>query len=148
MLELIVRAAPEIEIKKPEFGKGVREFAIRDFEAPPEKLEDGKRVRRYRYKLEAEQAGKLLIRSQQVEYVDNRAPAKEPSKRTFISATPMEIQVTTETGGQAAGLRRSGNRSPSHCRWSRSAAASAWVVGLIVVGWDWAVDLRRSSMFS
>ncbi len=101
--ELTVRADPEVEIKKPVFGKGVHEFTIRDYDALPEKLEDGKRVRRFRYKLEAEQAGRLLIRSQQIEYVDPRSPDKD-GKRTFIASTPLEIDVTTEGGDKQPDL--------------------------------------------
>ncbi len=104
VLELTVRAAPEIEIKKPEFGKGVHEFTIRDYDVLPEKLEEGKMVRRYRYKLEAEQAGKLLIRSQQIEYIDKTAAEKEPGKRTFVLSAPLEISVSTETGDKPPDL--------------------------------------------
>src|SRR5205823_6468411 len=92
--DLIVRSDPDIEIKPPTFGKGVHEFTIRDYVKMDEKLEGGKRVRRFRYKLEAEQAGKLLIRSQQIEYVDKRTPPKETGKRTFIASPPLEVAVT------------------------------------------------------
>lgn len=105
VLELAVRADPDVEIKKPDFGKGVHEFTIRDYDVLPEKLEDGKLIRRYRYKLEAQQAGKLLIRSQQVEYIDKREQAKEPGKRTFILSAPLELFVSTEIEGQVPDLK-------------------------------------------
>ena len=105
LLELTVRADPDVEIKKPEFGKGVHEFTIRDYDVLPEKLEEGKMVRRFRYKLEAEQGGKLLIRSQQIEYVDKREQEKNPGKRSFILSAPLELFVSTDTEGKAPDLK-------------------------------------------
>lgn len=118
--DLIVRSDPEVEIKPPTFGKGVHEFTIRDFVKLEEKLEEGKRVRRFRYKLEAEQAGKLLIRSQQVEYIDKRSPQKD-GKRTFISSPPLEIEVTSELGDSKPDLNNLAQMAepvPLQTRWS------------------------------
>ena len=134
--DLTVRSDPEVEIKPPTFGKGVKEFTIRDYVKMEEKFEEGKRVRRFRYKLEAEQAGKLLIRSQQVEYIDKRSPPKEPGKRTFIASAPIEINVTTEASEKPDlnDLAQMAEPVPLEAGWSKwvwRLAIGGGVLGLI-----------------
>jgi len=136
--DLIVRSDPEIEIMPPTFGKGVHEFTIRDFVKLEEKFEDGKRVRRFRYKLEAEQAGTLLIRSQQIEYVDKRSPQKN-GKRTFIASPPLEIEVTSELGDNKPDLNdlaQMADPVPLQTRWTDAVwriVIIGGIVGLICV---------------
>ena len=131
--DLIVRADPEVEIKPPAFGKGVHEFTIRDFVKLEEKLEEGKRVDRFRYKLEAEQAGKLLIRSQQIEYVDKRSPQKD-GKRTIISSPPLEIDVTSELGDSKPDLNdlaQMADPVPLQTRWTDAVWRIVIVGGIV-----------------
>jgi len=128
-LELTVRAEPDVEIKRPEFGKGVTEFTIRDYDVLSEKMEEGKIVRRYRYKLEAEQAGKLLIRSQQIEYISKRTQEKEPGKRTFILSSPIELFLTTETGNKPPDLSDVGGTTEPMA--IEPKPLPAWVIALI-----------------
>ncbi len=139
VMEITARADPEVEIKKPVFGKGFHEFTIRDYDALPEKLEEGKRVRRFKYKLEAEQAGTLLIRSQQIEYVDSRTPEKEPGKRTFIATEPLEITVSTETGGKPPDLNDLAQMSDPVPLEPKP--FPAWAIALIAVFWLAAMGL-------
>lgn len=132
VFDLTLSFDPEIEVKPPVFGKGVKEFLIRDYIELPEKLENGRRVRRWRYRLEAEQAGKLLIRSQRVEYMDKRAPSKDFGKRLFAASPPLEVNVTTQLGEAQPDLKNLSQMAEPVPLSSRSWAP--WIVGALAGG--------------
>ena len=132
VFELTLSFDPELEVKPPVFGKGVKEFVIRDYIELPEKLENGRRVRRWRYRLEAEQAGKLLIRSQRVEYMDKRAPSKDFGKRLFAASPPLEVNVSTQLGETQPDLKNLSLMAEPVPLSSRSWAP--WIVGALAGG--------------
>ena len=70
-MDVVVESRPGVEIKPPAFGQAVGDFLVRDYtERPPATGE--KNLRRFHYQLEPAHAGKHLIRSVSIEFVDKR----------------------------------------------------------------------------
>ncbi len=70
-MEVTVQSEPGVEIKPPAFGQAVGEFLVRDYsELPPDASTPN--VRRFHYQLEPAHAGKHLIRSVAIEFIDKR----------------------------------------------------------------------------
>ena len=69
-MDVRVESQPCVEIKPPAFGQAVGDFLIRDYSERPAEAGTGN-VRRFHYQLEPAHAGKHLIRSVSIEFVDS-----------------------------------------------------------------------------
>ena len=76
-MDVRVESQPDVEIKPPAFGQAVGDFLIRDYSERPAEPGAGN-VRRFHYQLEPAHAGKHLIRSVSIEFVDNRPSSERP----------------------------------------------------------------------
>ncbi len=102
-MDVTVAFQPGVEIKPPAFGQAVGDFLIRDYTERP--AESGtKNVRRFHYELEPAHAGKHLIRSVSIEFVDRRASAERSGEPALVETDPLELNVTSELGGEAPSL--------------------------------------------
>jgi hypothetical protein len=102
-MDVTVESQPDVEIKPPAFGQGVGDFLVRDYsERPPEP--GSKNVRRFHYQLEPAHAGKHLIRSVSIEFLDKRAKSERRGEPSLIETEPLEVNVTSELKGSAPSL--------------------------------------------
>jgi hypothetical protein len=102
-MDVRVESQPDVEIKPPAFGQAVGDFLIRDYsERPPEAA--AKNVRRFHYQLEPTQAGKHLIRSVSIEFVDKRPNSERRGEPVLVETDPLEVNVTSEFGEGAPSL--------------------------------------------
>jgi hypothetical protein len=102
-MEVRVESQPGVEIKPPAFGQAVGDFLVRDYsERPPEA--GAANVRRFHYQLEPANAGKHLIRSVSIEFLDKRPNSERPGEAALIETDPLEVNVTSELGSAAPSL--------------------------------------------
>jgi hypothetical protein len=102
-MDVRVESQPDVEIKPPAFGQAVGDFLIRDYsERPPEG--GAGNVRRFHYQLEPAHAGKHLIRSVSIEFVDKRPNSERRAEPALIETDPLEVDVTSELGDKAPSL--------------------------------------------
>jgi hypothetical protein len=102
-MDVTVESRPGVEIKPPAFGQAVGDFLIRDYsERPPAAGE--KDLRRFHYQLEPAHAGKHLIRSVSIEFVDRRPDSEGRGEPSMIETDPLEVNVTSEWGDAAPSL--------------------------------------------
>jgi hypothetical protein len=102
-MDVGVTSQPGIEIKPPAFGQAVGDFLVRDYsERPPEVGEQN--LRRFHYQLEPVHAGKHLIRSVSIEFVDKRPNSERRGEPAMIETDPLEVNVTSELGDAAPSL--------------------------------------------
>jgi hypothetical protein len=102
-MDVTVESPPDIEIKPPPFGQAVGDFLIRDYSERPVAAGAGNR-RQFHYQLEPAHAGKHLIRSVSIEFVDRRPNSEGQGKATLIETDPLEVNVTSELGSDAPSL--------------------------------------------
>lgn len=113
-MEVEVTADDRVEIQAPKFGQAVGEFLIRDYsEKTPtsdaKSAEGSKKPKNYRafhYQLEPVHAGRHLIRSVAIEFLDNRPDSENAGKLAMIESEPIEIDVTSELGNEIPDLNR------------------------------------------
>jgi hypothetical protein len=102
-MDVTVHSQPGVEVKPPAFGQAVGDFLVRDYSERP--AEPGvKNVRRFHYQLEPVLAGKHLIRSVSIEFVDNRPNSERRGETTLVETDPLEMNVTSELGNEAPSL--------------------------------------------
>jgi LPXTG-motif cell wall-anchored protein len=102
-MDVQVEFPPGIAIKPPAFGQAVGDFLIRDYsERPPEA--GARNLRRFHYQLEPAHAGKHLIRSVSIEFVDQRPNSERRGEPVLIETDPLEVEVTSELGDEAPSL--------------------------------------------
>ena len=140
-MDVRVEAQPEVEIKPPAFGQAVGDFLVRDYSERP--AEQGtSNVRQFHYQLEPAHAGKHLIRSVSIEFVDRRANSEAKAEPVLIETEPLEVNVTSEFGGEAPSLANLEPMEPpqsvsrvSGTMWVIAAVAAALlaVVAVVVV---------------
>jgi LPXTG-motif cell wall-anchored protein len=102
-MDVLIEAQPGVEIKPPAFGQAVGDFLIRDYSEPPPET-GAKNLRRFHYQLEPTHAGKHLIRSVSLQFVDNRPQSERRGETTLIETDPLEVDVTSELGENAPNL--------------------------------------------
>lgn len=107
-MQVEVTAQPDIEIKPPAFGQAVGDFVVRDYSevthhqvAAP--VSD-RQTRQFHYKLEPMSAGRHLIRSIAIDFVDNRADSEHKGEIATIETEPFEVNVTSDLGNQIPDL--------------------------------------------
>jgi hypothetical protein len=102
-MDVTVETQPGVEIKPPAFGQAVGDFLIRDYTERP--AEPGAtNTRRFHYQLEPAHAGKHLIRSVSIEFVDKRANSEAKAEPVLLETEPLEVNVTSELGNEAPSL--------------------------------------------
>jgi LPXTG-motif cell wall-anchored protein len=142
-MEVRVESQPGVEIKPPAFGQAVGDFLIRDYsERPPEAGTTGTRL--FRYELEPAHAGKHLIRSVAIEFVDKRPGSERSGEPALVETEPLEVNVTSELGSEAPSLAKLQPMLPPQAVPQTTAlgwmAAAGVVLALAVLGF---VLLRR-----
>jgi hypothetical protein len=105
-MEVTVEAQRDVEIKPPAFGQSVGDFLIRDYSERPQAAPEGEQIRRFRYQLEPAHAGKHLIRSVAVEFVDRRTNSEARGEPTLIETDPLDVNVTSELGEDVPDLAK------------------------------------------
>ena len=88
-------------------------------------------MRRFHYQLEPAHAGKHLIRSVAIEFVDKRAGGESRGEPALIETEPMELEVTSELGGRAPSLAELEPMLPP--RPVRERGAMGWLIGAAAV---------------
>ena len=142
-MDVKVESQPDVEIKPPAFGQAVGEFIVRDYTERPAQPGAGKR-RNFHYQLEPAHAGKHLVRSVSIEFVDKRPNSERPGEPALIETDPLEVNVTSEVGNEAPSLANLQPMLPP--RPVPQNAAIGWLVAagvvvlLIILG---VVALRR-----
>jgi hypothetical protein len=105
-MEVVVSYPSGVDIKPPAFGQAVGDFVIRDYSERSDVKdsnatkgsEQPKQTRRFVYKLEPASAGRHIIRSIAVEFVDNRPLSEQKGVKSLVESDPMEVNVTSELG--------------------------------------------------
>ena len=107
-LDVQVTSPPGVEVRPPAFGQAVGDFLVRDYS---EKKTSNTSVenkdvaqRRFVYQLEPIQAGRHLIRSVGVEFIDRRPNSESRDQTSLIESDPLEVTVTSELGDQLPSL--------------------------------------------
>ena len=107
-MDVLVTAQSGVDIKPPAFGQAVGDFLVRDYTErsdPKSKHEaNAPNVRRFVYKLEPVHAGRHLIRSLAIQFVDNRPLSEQKGEPSLIESEPFEVNVTSELGDQIPDL--------------------------------------------
>ena len=96
MLTLEIESELDVEVTIPSFGQSVGEFQIADYKEGQPQLVEGKNVRRVTYELEPMHAGKHLIHSVEVRFVDRREESEAKDKSVTLASEPIEVDVTSE----------------------------------------------------
>jgi hypothetical protein len=140
-MEVTVEAQPDVEIKPPAFGQAVGDFLIRDYSERPREV-GAANVRRFRYQLEPAHAGKHLIRSVSIEFVDRRAGSEGHGERALIETDPLEVNVTSELGDEAPSLANLEPMLPpqdvpgvSHTGWLVALAGTGLLAIVVIFAW-------------
>jgi hypothetical protein len=146
-MDVTVEAAAGVEIKPPAFGQAVGDFLIRDYSERKEKVAaskaDTENLRRFHYQLEPVHAGKHLIRSVSIEFIDNRPGSEAAGEPALIETDPIDVNVTSELGDAAPSLADLEPMLPPRAlpRSARSAwlvsAAAALAAAIALVAWRW-----------
>lgn len=97
-LTLTAAAEPEVEITPPAFGQAMGEFLIRDYRPLDPRIENGKTMRGWIYKLEPVRSGKHIIRAMGVTFIDHRAESEAKDKPVSMEVDPIEVEVTSLLG--------------------------------------------------
>jgi hypothetical protein len=130
-MDVTAEGQPDVEIKPPAFGQAVGDFLIRDYSERP--AEPGaKNTRRFHYQLEPVHAGKHLIRSVSIEFVDRRTNSEARAEPVLIETEPLEVNVTSEFGGAAPDLANLEPMVPPQS--VPRVSGMAWVIGAVVAG--------------
>ncbi len=108
-MEVSVSAEPDVEIKAPAFGEAAGDFVVRDYTEVREESRvraesPTDNTRLFRYQLEPMHAGKHLIRSVAVEFVDHRAASESKGQLAMIESEPLEVLITSELGDEVPDL--------------------------------------------
>jgi hypothetical protein len=133
LVDMEVQAAfpAGVEIKPPAFGQAVGDFLVRDYtERPPETTAAGT-VRQFHYQLEPTHAGKHLIRSVAIEFLDKRPSSERPGQPSLIETDPLEIDVTSQMAEGAPSLANLEPMLPPQP--VPQSTAMGWLAGAAVV---------------
>jgi hypothetical protein len=103
-MDVTVESADDVEIKPPAFGQAVGDFLVRDYSQRPASAVSGPNARRFHYQLEPVHAGKHLIRSVAIEFVDKRPASENRNEPALVETDPIEVEVTSELGDATPSL--------------------------------------------
>jgi len=110
LLEMNVEVSTphDVEIKPPAFGQAVGDFVVRDYSEVTHHQSTtpatDRQTRQFHYKLEPMSAGRHLIRSIAIDFVDNRADSEHKGEIATIETEAFEVNVTSELGNQVPDL--------------------------------------------
>ncbi len=142
-MDVRVESQRDVEIKPPAFGQAVGDFLVRDYSERPAEA-GATNVRRFHYQLEPVHAGKHLIRSVSIEFVDKRTNSEGRGAPALIETNPLEVNVTSELGDGAPSLANLEPMLPPRTVSQNFAigwlVAAALIVMLAIIG---VVALRR-----
>jgi hypothetical protein len=144
-MDVRVESQPEIEIKPPAFGQAVGDFLIRDYSERPARS-DERNLRRFHYQLEPTHAGKHLIRSVSIAFVDKRQNSEGRGEPVLIETDPLEVNVTSNLGKEAPSLANLEPMLPPQPVPQTTAIGwliAAGVAGVLVILAIWAIRRRR-----
>jgi hypothetical protein len=130
-MDVTVESQPDVEIKPPAFGQAVGDFLIRDYSERPHEA-GAANIRRFRYQLEPAHAGKHLIRSVSIEFVDRRPNSEGFGEPALIETDPLELNVTSELGDEAPSLSNLEPMLPPQP--VPGLSATGWLAGVAGVG--------------
>jgi hypothetical protein len=130
-MDVSVEAGPDVEIKPPAFGQAVGDFLIRDYSERPPKPGVGN-SRLFHYQLEPVHAGKHLIRSVSIEFVDKRPGSERRGEPALLETEPLEVNVTSELGNQAPSLANLEPMLPPQA--VPQNFSIGWLVALVLAG--------------
>jgi hypothetical protein len=130
-MDVTVEAQPGVEIKAPAFGQAVGDFLIRDYTERPAQP-GAPNTRRFHYELEPAHAGKHLIRSVSIEFLDNRANSEAKAEPVLIETEPLEVNVTSELGNEAPSLANLEPMVPPQS--VPRVSTTAWVAAALAAG--------------
>lgn len=128
-MDVVVESQPDVEIKPPAFGQAVGDFIVRDYSERPAEAGAGN-VRRFHYELEPAHAGKHLIRSVSIEFIDKRPNSERRGEPSRIETDPLEVNVTSELGNEVPSLANLEPMVPP--RPVPHYSVIGWVLGAIV----------------
>lgn len=101
-MDVRVEAPPGVEVKPPAFGQAVGDFLVRDYSERPAAVNQ----RLFHYELEPAHAGKHLIHSVAVEFVDTRPGAERSKEPSLVETEPLELTVTSDLGAAVPSLAK------------------------------------------
>ena len=127
-MDVIVESQPDVEIKPPAFGQAVGDFLIRDY-SERSRAAGAANVRRFHYQLEPAHAGKHLIRSVSIEFIDRRPNAEGRGEPVLVETDPLEVHVTSELGDEAPSLAKLEPMLPPQP--VPEVFATSWVIGAV-----------------
>lgn len=133
-MEIDVTAKRNVEIKPPTFGQAVGDFVVRDYTEKTDKSapKDAEtQTRRFHYKLEPMNAGRHLIRSLAIDFVDNRPDSELKGQPSVIESEPFEVNVTSELGDQVPNLANLDPMLPP--RQLSTSSTQSWLFVLAIV---------------
>lgn len=156
-MDLHVTYPAGVEITPPTFGQAVGDFLIRDYsersdakDSTSAKSGSETTTRRFLYKLEPASAGRHLIRSMAIEFIDNRPLSEQKGVKSLVESEPLEVNVTSEFGDGVPSLADLEPMVPprsieqtSPASWIAAAIAVALALALII----WMMR-RRKEMVS
>jgi hypothetical protein len=133
LLELEVRAEPDVELLMPEFGEALDRFAIVDFAERETAGDAGGTVATQSYRLNPSRSGKQAIPALLVEFIDRRAgrdPAPDGEDAYELLTDPIAFEVASVLADDAPLEFRAalGELAPR-----RSAENRPWWIALAVV---------------
>ena len=144
-MDITVESQPGVEVKPPAFGQAVGDFLVRDYTERPSSATE-KNLRRFHYQLEPAHAGKHLIRSVSIEFLDKRPNSERRGEPALIETEPLEVNVTSELGAEAPSLANLEPMLPPQSVPQTTAigwlVASALAVLLAIVAF-WALRRRK-----
>jgi hypothetical protein len=106
-MDVEVEAPLGIEIKPLSFGQAVGDFLVRDFsERSPVGGATKTNRKLYHYQLEPVHAGKHVIRSVSIEFVDRRPNSEGGGEPSLVVTDPLELTVTSELGNEVPDLAK------------------------------------------
>lgn len=131
-MDIQITAPTEVEVKPPTFGQAVGDFVVRDYSekkgasAATEQAESV--THRFHYQLEPVFAGRHLIRSLGVEFIDRRTNSESSGKPALIESEPLEVEVTSEFDNKVPDLSELDPMIPP--RPLNSSSTWPWFIGL------------------
>jgi hypothetical protein len=130
-MDVTVEGQPNVEIKPPAFGQAVGDFLVRDY-TERAREPGAPNTRRFHYELEPAHAGKHLIRSVSIEFLDKRANSEAQAEPVLIETEPLEVNVTSELGNEAPSLANLEPMVPPQS--VPQVSATTWVIAAVAAG--------------
>jgi LPXTG-motif cell wall-anchored protein len=130
-MDVRVESQANVDVKPPAFGQAVGDFLVRDYSERPASVAGASKVLSFHYQLEPAHAGKHLIRSVSLEFVDKRPRSEGSGAPTLIETEPLEINVTSEFSTGAPSLANLEPMAPPQP--VSAGSASQWLIGFGVV---------------